>query len=83
MKKITRRAREVEPTRKYYEGHVNLDVMGETLGWYKPKDTKSKTKHAILNAGRIQIGITTHVLGLSPGKRDIFIGCRSWSTIIL
>lgn len=73
-KKIRRRAREVEPSKSYYEGRIDMRKLGTTLGWYITKENSRKRKYPIINAGFIQIGITTHVLGLCQGRRDIFIG---------
>ena len=74
MKKIKKTPREVEPSKAYYEGRMDMRVLGSTLGWYKTRENKRTKKYPILNAGLIQIGITTHVLGLCQGRREIFIG---------
>mgnify|MGYP003654115533 CR=1 FL=1 len=77
--RIKRKALEVEPVKSYRSGRIDLDNLGAQLGWYTPtaKTARAnirKSRYPILNGGRIQVGITTHVVGLSVGYRHIFIG---------
>lgn len=72
-KRIYKRKTDVYPNKAFYEGRVDLNKLGIPIGWYHKKQGK-KTKWTILNAGLIQIGITNHVLGLAPDRKEIFLG---------
>tara|TARA_R110001592_G_scaffold66937_2_gene205508 strand:- start:390 stop:1283 length:894 start_codon:yes stop_codon:yes gene_type:complete len=72
-KKINARKTDVYPSKGYYEGRVNINKLGIHIGNYHKQDGK-RSRFKILNAGLIQIGITNHVLGICPNRREIFIG---------
>tara|TARA_R100001594_G_scaffold7620_1_gene20461 strand:+ start:24587 stop:25477 length:891 start_codon:yes stop_codon:yes gene_type:complete len=72
-KKIKTRKTDVYPSKSFYEGRTNLNKLGAPIGNYYKKEGK-RTKWQILNAGMIQVGINNHVLGLCPGRCEIFIG---------
>ena len=60
-------------------GRIDLRKLGVPLGWYHKKEG-GRARWIILNVGLIQIGITNYFVGVSPGRRDIFIGrdSRMW-----
>jgi len=66
--------KEVVSNKAYHEGRIDIRRIGLTLGWYYRKDDGVKRRYPIINAGMIHVGITSHVLGLCIGRRDIFIG---------
>jgi hypothetical protein len=72
-KRIYKRKTDVYPNKSFYEGRVNLNTLGVPIGWYHKKEGK-RSKWRILNAGLIQIGITNHVLGMCPDRKEIFLG---------
>tara|TARA_R100000322_G_scaffold53771_1_gene33369 strand:- start:217 stop:1101 length:885 start_codon:yes stop_codon:yes gene_type:complete len=72
-KRIYKRKTDVYPNKSFYEGRINLNKLGIPIGWYYKEEGK-RSKWRILNAGLIQIGITNHVLGMCPNRKEIFLG---------
>ena len=72
-KRIYKRKTDVYPNKSFYEGRINLNKLGIPIGWYY-KEERKRSKWRILNAGLIQIGITNHVLGMCPNRKEIFLG---------
>ena len=71
---IKPKKKEVVPNKAYHEGRIDLSKIGYTLGWYYKRENKQRKRLPIINAGMIQIGITTHVLGVCVNRREIFVG---------
>lgn len=59
---------------RYADNRISITSFGALIGYWVVYKNKSKIKNPILLIGPIQIGITRYWCGVSPKKREIFLG---------